>query len=114
MKSVGPGGLHRHFCQQTRATASEPLPEKVGRIKERFLQIATQGRVMSYVRLLGFSTMSCGCVVGHYREIASGREVTYVEQKGSTCDYHQHRRNHTIRPATLSSDRSRTTDARAF
>jgi hypothetical protein len=51
---------------------------------------------MSLVRLLGFSTLSCGCVVGRYREVATGREVRYVEEKGLTCDAHAHRRNHTV------------------
>lgn len=51
---------------------------------------------MSLVRLLGFATMSCGCVVGRYRELATNREVAYVEEKGQCCDLHAHRRNHTI------------------
>jgi len=51
---------------------------------------------MSLVRLLGFTTLSCGCVVGRYRELATSREVAYVEEKGQTCDAHGHRRNHTI------------------
>ena len=51
---------------------------------------------MSLVRLLGFTTLSCGCVVGRYREVATSREVTYVEEKGKTCGSHGHRRNHTI------------------
>ena len=50
------------------------------------------------VRLLGSSTLACGCVVGRYRDIASTREVTYVEEKGSTCESHAHRRNHTVAP----------------
>ena len=50
------------------------------------------------VRLLGFSTLSCGCVVGRYRDIASTREVTYVEEKGASCESHAHRRNHTVSP----------------
>ena len=37
---------------------------------------------MSVVRILGFSTLSCGCVVGRYRDVASTREVVYVEEKG--------------------------------
>ena len=53
---------------------------------------------MSVVRLLGFSTLSCGCVVGRYRDIASTREVTYVEEKGTGCESHAHRRNHTVSP----------------
>ncbi len=52
--------------------------------------------VMSLVRLLGFTTLGCGCVVGRYREVATSREVTYVEEKGQSCDSHGHRRNHTI------------------
>jgi hypothetical protein len=51
---------------------------------------------MSLVRLLGFRTLTCGCVIGRYRELATSREVTYVEEKGSACSLHQHRRNHTV------------------
>jgi hypothetical protein len=51
---------------------------------------------MSLVRLLGFRTLTCGCVIGRYRDLASGRELTYVEEKGSTCESHAHRRNHTV------------------
>ena len=51
---------------------------------------------MSVVRSLGFSTLSCGCVVGRYRDIASTREVVYVEEKGINCESHAHRRNHTV------------------
>ena len=60
---------------------------------------------MSLVRLLGFTTLACGCVVGRYREMATSREVTYVEEKGHSCGSHQHRRNHTVtsdRLATVS------------
>jgi hypothetical protein len=55
--------------------------------------------MMSLVRLLGFKTLACGCVTGHYREIATNREITYVEEKGTTCSNHGHRRNHTIASA---------------
>ena len=51
---------------------------------------------MSVVRILGFSTLSCGCVVGRYRDVASTREVSYVEEKGIGCESHAHRRNHTV------------------
>jgi hypothetical protein len=51
---------------------------------------------MSLVRLLGFSTLSCGCVVGRYLELAGNREVVYVEEKGGECPSHLHRRNHAI------------------
>jgi hypothetical protein len=58
---------------------------------------------MSLVRLLGFRTLTCGCVIGRYRELATSREVSYVEEKGGTCEANGHRRNHTIHepaPAT--------------
>jgi hypothetical protein len=35
-------------------------------------------------------------VVGRYREVATSREVQYVEEKGRACSSHHHRRNHTI------------------
>jgi hypothetical protein len=60
--------------------------------------------MMSLVRLLGFTTLTCGCVTGRYREVATHREVTYVEEKGSGCSNHTHRRNHTLAPARRSAD----------
>ena len=51
---------------------------------------------MSVVRIIGFATLSCGCVVGRYRDVASTREVVYVEEKGGGCESHAHRRNHTV------------------
>jgi hypothetical protein len=36
---------------------------------------------MSLVRLLGFTTMSCGCVSGRYHEVATEREISYIEEK---------------------------------
>ena len=51
---------------------------------------------MSLVRLLGFRTLTCGCVIGRYRELATSRELTYVEEKGTACGTTTHRRNHTI------------------
>ena len=52
--------------------------------------------MMSLVRLIGFTTLACGCVTGKYRELATHREVTYVEEKGPGCVHHTHRRNHTL------------------
>jgi hypothetical protein len=52
--------------------------------------------MISLVRLLGFTTLACGCVIGHYREVASNREVAYVEEKGVGCGTNGHRRNHTV------------------
>lgn len=57
--------------------------------------------MMSLVRLLGFTTLGCGCVTGHYREVATNREITYVEEKGPSCQYHAHRRNHTLSTTTF-------------
>lgn len=57
---------------------------------------------MSLVRLLGFTTLACGCVVGRYREVATNREVAYVEEKGARCEAHGHRRNHTLAASHLS------------
>ena len=41
---------------------------------------------MSVVGLLGFATLPCGCVVGRLHNIASTREVVYVEEKGVGCE----------------------------
>jgi hypothetical protein len=49
--------------------------------------------------------MACGCVVGRYREVATSREVAYVEEKGDSCGSHGHRRNHTIVPERAASIR---------
>lgn len=51
---------------------------------------------MSIVRLLGFETLTCGCVVGHYRDAGTISVVTYVEEKATTCGEASHRRNHAI------------------
>ena len=56
---------------------------------------------MSLVRLFSFTTFVCGCVIGRYRELATSREVSYVEEKGATCGSCGHRRNHTITPDRL-------------
>lgn len=53
---------------------------------------------MSLVKCLGFATLPCGCVIGRYREVASRREIVYVEEKGPSCEVHGHRRNHTVMP----------------
>lgn len=68
---------------------------------------------MSLVRLLGFTTLTCGCVVGRYRELASNREVSYVEEKGQSCDAHGHRRNHTIQTSRVTSASAQLTQAQA-
>ena len=53
---------------------------------------------MSLVRLLGFTTLSCGCVSGRYREVSTDREITYIEEKGMSCSQSGHRRNQPIGP----------------
>ena len=57
---------------------------------------------MSVVRLLGYTSLACGCVVGKYREVATSREVSYIEEKGKSCGSHSHRRNHTVATDRLS------------
>ncbi|RPJ57454.1 MAG: hypothetical protein EHM24_28800 [Acidobacteria bacterium] len=56
---------------------------------------------MSLVRLLGFNTLECGCVVGRYLELSGPREVVYVEEKGAECALPGHRRNHAIPRARI-------------
>jgi hypothetical protein len=55
----------------------------------------------SVVRLLGYTTLSCGCIVGRYREVATSREISYIEEKGHACTAHGHRRNHTVTDTRL-------------
>ena len=71
---------------------------------------------MSLVRLLGFRTLACGCVIGCYRELATERELRYVEEKGVHCDLQSHRRNHTIladRPEAKSATQTKAPSLRA-
>ena len=51
---------------------------------------------MSIVKLLGFETLGCGCVVGHYRDAGTISVVTYVEEKAAGCGEPSHRRNHAV------------------
>jgi hypothetical protein len=51
---------------------------------------------MSLVRLLGFTTMGCGCVSGRYRDVGTNREVTYIEEKGTACAHVGHQRNQPV------------------
>src|SRR5206468_2199962 len=77
------------------ASLREKAPRSSTSAAHGLLRAEAEG-VMSLVRLLGFTTLGCGCVVGRYREVATSREVTYVEEKGNSCGSHGHRRNHTI------------------
>ena len=55
---------------------------------ERFrMQPAPQWRAFGRLEALGF---------GQYRELATRRELTYVEEKGAECHLYAHRRNHTV------------------
>ena len=85
----------RHTFERL-ATINRPR-DRVTTAACKLLSTAVEG-VMSLVRLLGFTTLACGCVVGRYREVATSREVAYVEEKGKTCGSHAHRRNHTVAP----------------
>ena len=49
------------------------------------------------VKLLGFTTLDCGCVAGRYRD--RDKEVVYCEEKGKNCRDPVHRRNFIIQPA---------------
>lgn len=51
---------------------------------------------MSLVRLLGFTTLTCGCVSGRYRDMATAREVVYIEEKGAACSHAGHQRNQPV------------------
>lgn len=55
---------------------------------------------MGLVKLLGFAKLSCGCVTGRYRDLASRRDVLYVEEKGPACACPSHRRNQPLRAGT--------------
>src|SRR5688500_20270620 len=69
-------------------------------VRPLLLHPASEGTTMSLVRLLGFRTLTCGCVIGRYRELATSREVTYVAEKGGTCQSPGHPRHHTILAAS--------------
>jgi len=56
---------------------------------------------MSVVRLLGFTTLGCGCVSGRYRETGTDREVVYIEEKGPTCGLTGHQRNQPVSAARV-------------
>jgi hypothetical protein len=66
--------------------------------------IPVDGRtdMSNLVKLLGFTTLTCGCLIGRYREVATNREVSYVEEKGTECASHGHRRNHALNRENLS------------
>ncbi len=51
---------------------------------------------MNLVRLLRFTTLACGCVSGHYQEVSTSREVTYIEEKGPACVEGAHQRNQPV------------------
>jgi glucose uptake protein GlcU len=53
---------------------------------------------MSLVRLLGFRTLTCGCISGRYWEIGASREVRYIEEKGAACANPAHQRNQPVSP----------------
>ena len=59
---------------------------------------------MPLFRLVGFTTLSCGCLVGRYREVAIDREVDYVEEKGSGCWSSDHQRNQLVSTGLTSPD----------
>ncbi len=95
--------LHNHVAiPSAGAQRACQNPQKIGLnpIGTFFAGAMYGEKTMSLVRLLGFATLDCGCVVGRYRELATSREVSYVEEKGTGCSRHAHRRNHTLMPET--------------
>jgi hypothetical protein len=100
------GRIHTNSAKCIRAETAEDA----GTL---FAKARKQENAMSLVRLLGFTTLSCGCVVGRYRELATNREVSYVEEMGQTCDAHGHRRNHTIQASRVTPAPSRLVQAQA-
>lgn len=48
------------------------------------------------VRILGFVTLACGCLIGRYQDLRTNREIVYVENKGAGCQCNVHRRNHAL------------------
>ena len=63
----------------------------------KYVQSRNHGGLMSLVRLLGFQTVGCGCKLGRYRELDTGREVTYCEEKGAKCKDNDHERNQVVK-----------------
>lgn len=53
---------------------------------------------MSLVRLLGFTTLTCGCVSGRYHELSTHREISYIEEKAVDCGQTGHQRNQPVSP----------------
>ena len=45
---------------------------------------------MSGLKLLGFVTLDCGCLVGRYSHPAINAHVDYIEEKGRRCTNEQH------------------------
>ena len=56
---------------------------------------------MSLVRLLGFTTFTCGCLCGRYRELGTNREINYIEEKGDSCREAGHQRNQPLSPGRV-------------
>jgi hypothetical protein len=77
----------------TRRSRLEPQALKSGAV---LAWVCLQSALMSLVKLLGFTTMGCGCVLGRYREVGTNREVTYIEEKGTSCLQRSHLRNQPV------------------
>src|SRR4029453_11326627 len=68
---------------------------------QELLNVGSGVSMMSLVQLAGFPPLGCGVVTGQYREVATNREITYVEEKGASCTLQAHRRNHTLTSARV-------------
>ena len=45
---------------------------------------------MSLLRMIGFASLSCGCLVGRYHNSSLDCELDYVDQKGQRCNLVEH------------------------
>jgi len=51
---------------------------------------------MSLIRPVGYETLSCGCRLGRYLSMETGREIAYLEAKGPDCDCRRHQQNRPV------------------
>jgi hypothetical protein len=94
--------VSREAASRPRECSTDSSRQVVTSAVQELLDVGRGFSMMSLVRLLGFTTLTCGCVTGHYREVATNREITYVEEKGTDCSHNAHRRNHTLAPPRVS------------
>jgi len=92
-ESAGAFSEYAAILAERRRSPVEPDALKSGAV---LACVCLQSALMSLVKLLGFTTMGCGCVLGRYREVGTNREVTYIEEKGTSCLQRSHLRNQPV------------------